>query len=69
MLALQVATIIIFSAISATVSGTSPPVIGVLSQEPYSVSKYFPDKKYESYIAASYVKFVELSSAQVIPVW
>lgn len=45
------------------------PIIGILSQETFSVNKYFPGENYESYIAASYVKFIESAGARVIPVW
>lgn len=45
------------------------PIIGILSQESYSVNKYFPEEKYKSYIAASYIKFIESAGARVIPVW
>lgn len=45
------------------------PMIGVLSQE---ISFYLDGKypgQYKSYIAASYVKFVEGGGARVVPVW
>ncbi|XP_050300894.1 gamma-glutamyl hydrolase-like [Anthonomus grandis grandis] len=45
------------------------PIIGVLSQETYIVSSYFPNKTYDSYIAASYVKFLESAGARVVPIW
>lgn len=45
------------------------PMIGVLSLE----QSYYLDGKYpgqfESYIAASYVKFVEGGGSRVVPVW
>lgn len=44
------------------------PIIGILSQETYIVEKYFPEK-HDSYIAASYVKFLESAGARVVPVW
>ncbi|XP_018572929.1 gamma-glutamyl hydrolase isoform X2 [Anoplophora glabripennis] len=44
------------------------PIIGILSQETYLVAKYFSEE-HDSYIAASYVKFLESSGARVIPVW
>ncbi|KAL7050913.1 hypothetical protein ACKWTF_004267 [Chironomus riparius] len=45
------------------------PIIGVLSQEmtSYLRSKYAD--QYHSYIAASYVKFIEGGGARVVPVW
>ncbi|XP_028131358.1 gamma-glutamyl hydrolase [Diabrotica virgifera virgifera] len=46
------------------------PIIGILSQETYIVSKYLPERhNYSSFIAASYVKFLESAGARVIPVW
>jgi gamma-glutamyl hydrolase len=45
------------------------PVIGVLSQEiSYSLEQKYPGE-YKSYIAASYVKFVEGGGARVVPIW
>jgi gamma-glutamyl hydrolase len=45
------------------------PMIGVLTQE----ISYYLDGKYpgqfNSYIAASYVKFVEGGGARVVPIW
>lgn len=45
------------------------PVIGVLSQETYIISSYFPNETYDSYIAASYVKFLESAGARILPIW
>lgn len=43
------------------------PIIGVLSQEIFVYpKKIYPDK---SYIAASYVKFIEGGGARVVPIW
>lgn len=50
-------------------AGKDVPVIGILSQESYSVDKLFPDRNYKSFIAASYVKFIESAGAKVVPVW
>lgn len=45
------------------------PVIGILAQEmSYSLAAKY-DEDYESYIAASYVKFVEGAGARVVPIW
>lgn len=55
-------------AIQATLA-VNVPVIGILAQEAYSIETYFPDEHYDSFIAASYVKFVESSGAKVVPVW
>ena len=42
---------------------------GILTQKVWSgLHKRFPNK-YESYIAASYIKFVEGSGARVVPIW
>ncbi|XP_020778442.1 gamma-glutamyl hydrolase-like [Boleophthalmus pectinirostris] len=49
----------------STSSGSARPIIGILSQE---VSSYDSEPKAESYIAASYVKFVESAGARVVPV-
>ncbi|XP_041448670.1 gamma-glutamyl hydrolase [Drosophila obscura] len=51
-------------------SAESSPVIGVLTQEVYSdglISRHFVNKT--SYIAASYVKYLEGAGAQVLPIW
>ncbi|CAG9819326.1 unnamed protein product [Phaedon cochleariae] len=45
------------------------PIIGILSQEMYLVAKYFPEGVYDSFITASYVKYLESAGARVIPVW
>ncbi|XP_076272744.1 gamma-glutamyl hydrolase A-like isoform X1 [Rhynchophorus ferrugineus] len=45
------------------------PIVGILSQETYIINKYFPDRKYDSFIQASYVKFLESAGARIIPIW
>uniref|UniRef100_A0A182Q613 folate gamma-glutamyl hydrolase n=1 Tax=Anopheles farauti TaxID=69004 RepID=A0A182Q613_9DIPT len=46
------------------------PVIGILSQElSYLMTQNYGDDGYDSYIAASYVKFVEGAGARVVPIW
>ncbi|CAH1108101.1 unnamed protein product [Psylliodes chrysocephalus] len=45
------------------------PIIGILTQETYIVAKYLPENRYNSFLAASYVKFLEGSGARVVPVW
>lgn len=45
------------------------PIIGILSQEMSSQSHSQYGDQYHSYIAASYVKFVEGGGARVVPVW
>lgn len=48
---------------------TERPIIGVLAQEiAWSLDGHWPGV-YESYIAASYVKFVEGGGARVVPIW
>lgn len=45
------------------------PIIGVLTQEQsYYLDGKFPGQ-FSSYIAASYVKFVEGGGARVVPIW
>ncbi|GLV32170.1 lethal (3) 72Dp [Carabus blaptoides fortunei] len=45
------------------------PIIGVLAQEiAYSLEKIYPGQ-YHSFIAASYVKFIEGGGGRVVPVW
>lgn len=44
------------------------PIVGVLAQEiSYHLSQHFDE--YTSFIAASYVKFVEGGGARVVPIW
>uniref|UniRef100_A0AAG5DEB5 folate gamma-glutamyl hydrolase n=1 Tax=Anopheles atroparvus TaxID=41427 RepID=A0AAG5DEB5_ANOAO len=46
------------------------PVVGILSQElSYMMTQNYGDEGYDSYIAASYVKFVEGAGARVVPIW
>ncbi|XP_049818768.1 gamma-glutamyl hydrolase-like isoform X3 [Aethina tumida] len=45
------------------------PIIGILSQETYSVRKYLEDDAVSSFIAASYVKYVESAGGRVVPIW
>ncbi|XP_025152457.1 chitobiosyldiphosphodolichol beta-mannosyltransferase isoform X2 [Harpegnathos saltator] len=45
------------------------PIIGVLTQEiDYNLDRKYPGQ-YHSYIAASYVKFVEGAGARPVPIW
>lgn len=45
------------------------PIIGVLAQEiSWHLNKKWPGA-YTSYIAASYVKFVEGAGARAVPIW
>lgn len=61
--------LIIIISVASIIIATNVPIIGILSQETYSVQKYLPSEDYHSFIAASYVKFVESAGARVIPVW
>lgn len=45
------------------------PIIGVLAQEiAWKMEEEWPDT-YNSYIAASYIKFVEGGGARAVPIW
>lgn len=50
-------------------SAHDQPIIGVLTQEISSVFEMLYPKRYHSFIAASYVKWVESGGARVVPVW
>lgn len=52
--------------ISASVSATDRPVIGILAQRYYGPGNFGQNA---TYIAASYVKFVELAGARAVPVF
>ncbi|XP_071050371.1 gamma-glutamyl hydrolase B-like isoform X2 [Onthophagus taurus] len=43
------------------------PIIGILSQETFSVNHLF-EEEYHSFIAASYVKYLESAGARVVPI-
>ena len=46
-----------------------PDYEGILSQEiSIRLNEVYPNE-YDSYIAASYVKFVEGAGARVVPIW
>lgn len=45
------------------------PVIGVLAQETAYLLELIYPGQYKSFIAASYVKFVEGGGARVVPIW
>ncbi|XP_034481571.1 gamma-glutamyl hydrolase [Drosophila innubila] len=53
----------------ADVDGTVSPIIGILAQEVHSDSKIALQYNATSYIAASYVKFVEGAGGRVVPIW
>lgn len=55
--------------IFATPPLNNEPIIGILSEEmSYYLASKFPNE-YHSYIAASYVKFVEGGGARAVPIW
>lgn len=55
--------------IFATPSFNNEPIIGILAEEmSYYLESKFPNE-YHSYIAASYVKFVEGGGARAVPIW
>ncbi|CAH0547473.1 unnamed protein product [Brassicogethes aeneus] len=61
--------ILFLNAVFST-DGTDSPIIGVLSQETYSIRKYLKDEESaKSFIAASYVKYLESAGARVVPIW
>ncbi|XP_067005666.1 gamma-glutamyl hydrolase-like [Anabrus simplex] len=51
------------------VPSNSRPIIGVLSHELSTGMKYNLNVSHSSYIAASYVKFLEGAGARVVPIW
>lgn len=59
---------------AAWANGNTPhqnnaPIIGVLAQETsWKMEQIWPNK-FNSYIAASYVKFVEGGGARAVPIW
>ncbi|KAL1517522.1 hypothetical protein ABEB36_001277 [Hypothenemus hampei] len=55
--------------VQATQETNNRPIIGVLSQETYIINSYFPNETYDSFIAASYVKYLESAGARVLPIW
>jgi len=59
----------IISPTIADVDGTVSPIIGILAQEVYPDSKVAITYNATSYIAASYVKFVEGAGGRVVPIW
>lgn len=48
---------------------TDAPIIGILAQEIVWPANKHWQNIYESYIAASYVKFVEGGGARPVPIW
>lgn len=65
--------IVTVNGISINTADNSPrndaPIIGVLAQEmSYHLNTKWPGV-YSSYIAASYIKFVEGGGARAVPIW
>lgn len=48
---------------------TDAPIIGILAQEIVWPSNEHWQEIYESYIAASYVKFIEGGGSRPVPIW
>ena len=56
-----------FLSFGFALANTNRPIIGIAAQEiSSSVKEKFP--QYSSYLAASYVKAIESSGAQVVPI-
>lgn len=64
-----IAVISSISMLAVAKSNDDTPIVGILSLEAIGMRKYFPGQSFASYIAASYVKFVEGAGARVMPVW
>ncbi|XP_068241771.1 gamma-glutamyl hydrolase-like [Palaemon carinicauda] len=72
----MVSSVVLFGLLLALLANAAPPVdynlrpiIGILSQKPpKSVLDVLDDKNYTSYIAASYVKYIEGSGARAVPI-
>lgn len=55
---------------SKCLEDNTTPIIGILTQEVSKlISRKYPDEQYTSYLAASYVKFVESAGGRVVPIW
>ncbi|KAG5305805.1 GGHB hydrolase, partial [Pseudoatta argentina] len=62
-------TIFVFTVVKTKEELNNRPIIGILTQEiSYNLNKTYPNQ-YHSYIAASYVKFVEGAGARAVPIW
>ncbi|XP_020816912.1 gamma-glutamyl hydrolase A-like [Drosophila serrata] len=67
---ISVSLLILIGSLLSASADISSPIIGVLTQEVYTdglISRYFDNKT--SYIAASYVKYLEGAGARVLPIW
>lgn len=46
------------------------PIVGVLTQEVSQlILRKYPNNNFTSYIAASYVKYIEGAGGRVVPIW
>ncbi|XP_018373860.1 PREDICTED: gamma-glutamyl hydrolase A-like [Trachymyrmex cornetzi] len=62
-------TILVFTVVKTKEKLNNRPIIGILTQEiSYNLNITYPNQ-YHSYIAASYVKFVEGAGARPVPIW
>ncbi|XP_011874353.1 PREDICTED: gamma-glutamyl hydrolase-like [Vollenhovia emeryi] len=62
-------TTFVFTVVRIGGKSNDRPIIGILTQEiSYGLNKKYPNQ-YHSYIAASYVKFVEGAGARPVPIW
>lgn len=61
--------VIFFALICLSQCQNNRPIIGILTEELTDHSKSMYNNAYTSYIAASYVKFIEGAGARVVPIW
>ncbi|XP_077263474.1 gamma-glutamyl hydrolase A-like [Temnothorax americanus] len=62
-------TAFVFTVARTERESNNRPIVGILTQEiDYKLNEKFPNQ-YHSYIAASYVKFVEGAGARPVPIW
>lgn len=61
-------SLVLGSSLAEITARNERPIIGILAQESYSINKFFPNEDVHSFIAASYVKFVESSGGRVLPI-
>ena len=58
-----------FGFLIGTSESHNRPIIGIVAQETSNYMKVKYNGTYDSYIAASYVKFVEGAGGRVVPIW
>ncbi|XP_062128219.1 gamma-glutamyl hydrolase-like [Drosophila sulfurigaster albostrigata] len=68
-LCLGILLLCLLTTVEADVNGSVSPIIGVLAQELYPDSLTATTYNATSYIAASYVKFIEGAGGRVVPIW